>query len=93
LRKKKPENVEKKEYAECVVQIRMPAPLPKLQGNFKATDTMRTLYEYIKQNQTQSFAFQIVTPFPRKVYANSDLDTTLAAAELCPRGAVVVEKI
>jgi hypothetical protein len=89
----KPVVVEKKEYVECVLQIRMPPPLAKLTGNFKATDTMRDVVEFVKQNQKDKFEFQIMTPFPKKIYKGADLDTTLTAAELCPRGAVVVEKI
>lgn len=85
--------VEKKEYAECVLQIRMPPPFAKLTGNFKATDTMRDVAEYVKQNQKDKFNFQLMTPFPKKVYTEAELDTTLSSAELCPRGAVVVEKI
>lgn len=85
--------VEKKEYAECVLQIRMPPPLAKLTGNFKATDTMRDVAEYVKQNQKDKFNFQLMTPFPKKVYTEAEFDTTLSSAELCPRGAVVVEKI
>jgi hypothetical protein len=85
--------VEKKEYVECVLQIRMPPPLAKLTGNFKATDTMRDVVEFIQQNQKDKFDFQLMTPFPKKIYTGEELSTTLTAAQLCPRGAVVVEKI
>jgi hypothetical protein len=85
--------VEKKEYVECVLQIRMPPPLAKLTGNFKATDTMRDVVAFVQQNQLDKFDFQLMTPFPKKIYKGAELDTTLTAAQLCPRGAVVVEKI
>jgi len=71
----------------------MPPPYPKLTGNFKATDTMRDITEFIKQNQKDKFEFQLVTLFPKKIYSGQDLETTVKTAELCPRGAVVVEKI
>jgi len=85
--------VEKKEYVECVLQIRMPPPLAKLTGNFKATDTLRDVVQFIQQNQQEKFNFQLMTPFPKKIYTGAELDTTLTAAQLCPRGAIVVEKI
>jgi len=85
--------VEKKEYFECVLQIRMPPPLAKLTGNFKATDTMRDVVQFVQQNQQDKFDFQLMTPFPKKIYKGADLDITLTASQLCPRGAVVVEKI
>jgi len=85
--------VEKKEYTDCVIQIRMPPPHPKLTGDFKATDTMEDLYQFIKQNQKDNFAFQIVVPYPKRIFKIDNLATTLKEAELCPRGAVLVEKI
>lgn len=92
--KKEPtQPVEKKEYHECVLQIRLPPPMPRITGNFKATDTMRDVQDFVESNLKEKFQFHLMTPHPKVIYKGDNLTTTLSAAALCPRGAVVVEKI
>jgi hypothetical protein len=77
-------------HTECVLQIRLTNG-NKLQHTFKATETIGDVIDYISKNRTDgSGAFEISTPMPRKVLG--DRSVTLSAAELVPRGVVVVAK-
>lgn len=42
--------IEKKEYNACLIQIRLPPPMARLQNEFKPTDTLQDVVTFIKQN-------------------------------------------
>lgn len=86
----------KKEFQECTIQIRLPPPNNRLQNNFKPTDTLQDVVDFISTSAPSiNFKYQLVVPGigPKKTFSGDSLSTTLAEADLVPRGAVVVEKI
>jgi len=83
--------VEKANYTECVIQIRMPDGT-KLQATFKPEDTLRTVLTYIKETSKDNSNFALMTTFPKKVFTGELLGTTLKDADLVPRGMLVVNK-
>lgn len=67
---------------------------------------MRDVQDFVESNLKEKFQFHLMTPHPKVIYKGDNLTTTLSAAgnfefeigvylrvALCPRGAVVVEKI
>lgn len=74
--------VPKKEFNECTIQIRLPPPNNRLQNNFKPTDTLQDVVNFISSNVALGFNFQLVVPGvgPKKTYSGSTLSTTLAEA-------------
>lgn len=64
----------KKEYTECVVQIRT-ADGKTLQQTFKPTDTLRAVYTFAQQSGVKG-NFALLSTFPRKVYHGAALDST-----------------
>jgi len=77
---------QKREYDTCTIQIRMPDNT-RLQSEFKSTDTIHDVINYINQNRKDgSRPVTLSTTFPRKVYTGNLLETTLKEAEMAPRG-------
>lgn len=64
----------KKEYTECVVQLRT-ADGKTLQQTFKPTDTLRAVYTFAQQSGVKG-NFALLSTFPRKVYHGAALDST-----------------
>jgi len=80
------EQSQKREYDTCTIQIRMPDN-SRLQSDFKSTDTIKDVTNYINQNRKDgSRPVTLSTTFPRKVYSGNLLETTLKEAEMAPRG-------
>jgi len=83
------EQIPKREYDTCTIQIRMPDN-SRLQSDFKATDTIRNVIEYINSNRKDGTKpITLSTTFPRKVYSGPLLDSTLKDADMAPRGMFV----
>jgi len=84
-----PPPVSQETYTECVLQIR------RIDGSsttatFLPTDTVQSVYEHAGIDRR---SFVLMTTFPRKFYStDADLRMTLLAADLVPRGVMIVTK-
>jgi len=79
----------KKEFTECVVQLRMPDGR-SFQGTFKPTDPLRSVLTLLSSNGIVG-NYALMSNFPKKVYFGAALDsTTLQQADLVPRGSLMV---
>jgi hypothetical protein len=86
-----PSAAAKKEYTECVIQIRT-ADGKALQHTFKPTDKLRAVYDFCIQSGVHA-PFSLQSNFPKKTYSGSALDsTTLQQADMVPRGALMIGK-
>ncbi|XP_073149674.1 plant UBX domain-containing protein 11 isoform X2 [Henckelia pumila] len=66
-------------------------PDGSLQANFSVTDTLRVVHQYINDNQTSRLgSFDLAIPYPRHVFSDQDLDSTLSALGLFNRQALIV---
>ncbi|KAK6145778.1 hypothetical protein DH2020_019647 [Rehmannia glutinosa] len=72
------------------LNIRLPDG-SSLQVKFSVMDTLKMVKDYINENQTSSLgSFSIAIPYPRKVFNDQDLDSTLSELGLFNRQALVV---
>jgi len=86
----------KKDFQECIIQIRLPPPHNRLQNTFKPTDTLQDVVDFISTSAPAiNFKYQLMIPGigAKKTYSGESLVTTLAEADLVPRGAIIVEKL
>jgi len=84
-----------KEYDTCTIQVRLTNG-STLTKDFKPTDTLRTVHTWVGQDRTDNHRgfFALSTAYPRKDYSGSALDsTTLKAADLVPRGSLMVKNL
>ena len=88
-----PAPVEKKEYTECEIQVRMTNG-QVLKANFKPSDTIQTVRDYVNKNRSDgSSVFKLMTNFPKKVYESlADMRKTLSEEGLVPRGSLIMTK-
>jgi len=78
---------------EAVVQVRMPDG-KTMQKTFRPDDTLRAVYTWVQSSRTDSRAFALSTTLPRRDYHGGLLDTTtIRAADLMPRGALIVKNL
>jgi len=82
-----------KTYTECQIQIRQ-LDGSILRGTFSPSDTLKTVYDYVVSNRTDksNALFTLSNTFPRKVYANAELSTTLQDAGLVPNGTLLMQR-
>ncbi|XP_047982562.1 plant UBX domain-containing protein 11 isoform X2 [Salvia hispanica] len=72
------------------LNIRLPDG-SSLQVKLLMTDTLRMVRDYINENQTSSLgSFSIAIPYPRKVFNDQEMDSTLSELGLSNRQALVV---
>ncbi|PIN21715.1 Ubiquitin regulatory protein UBXD2 [Handroanthus impetiginosus] len=72
------------------LNIRLPDG-SSLQVKFSVMDTLKMVKDYIDENTKSSFgSFTIAIPYPRKVFSDQDLDSTLSEMGLLNRQALVV---
>ncbi|KAK4433797.1 Plant UBX domain-containing protein 11 [Sesamum alatum] len=72
------------------LNIRLPDG-SSLQVKFSVDDTLKMVKDYIYGNQSGSFgSFTLAIPYPRKVFNDQDLDSTLSKLGLFNRQALVV---
>jgi len=74
---------------ECTLQIRL-ADGSVLKGAFPSTFTLRQVQAWVAEQSSDNGPFTLMTPFPRRVFEDTTLDMTLAAAQLVPRAVLVV---
>ncbi|KAL2470190.1 Plant UBX domain-containing protein 11 [Abeliophyllum distichum] len=72
------------------LNIRLPDG-SSLQVKLSMMDTLRVVKNHINENQTSSFGpYNLAIPYPRKVFNEQDLDSTLSELGLIKRQALVV---
>ncbi|KAL0432939.1 UNVERIFIED_CONTAM: Plant UBX domain-containing protein 11 [Sesamum latifolium] len=72
------------------LNIRLPDG-SSLQVKFAVNDTLKMVKDYIHGNQSSSFgSFTLAIPYPRKVFSDQDLGSTLSELALFNRQALVV---
>jgi len=83
-----------KEYDTCTVQVRLTTGAT-ITKDFTPTDTLRAVHNWVATARTdQRGGFALSTAYPRKDYSGSALDsTTLKAADLVPRGSLMVKNL
>ncbi|KAH6786504.1 hypothetical protein C2S52_006056 [Perilla frutescens var. hirtella] len=75
---------------DVLLNIRLPDG-SSLQVKFSVTDTLKMVKDYINENQTSiSGSFSVAIPYPRKVFNDQDMDSTLSELGLSNRQALVV---
>ncbi|KAL6526688.1 hypothetical protein OROGR_015778 [Orobanche gracilis] len=78
------------ESNDVFLNIRLPIG-STLQVKFSVMDTLKMVKDYINENQTSSLgSYSIAIPYPRKVFNDLDLDSTLSELGLFNRQALVV---
>ncbi|XP_065063704.1 UBX domain-containing protein 1-like [Rhopilema esculentum] len=83
---------EGKEYDTCKIQFRFPNGSTKT-ANFKPTDMLSELCEYANVNGYHGDTpLLLMTTFPRKTFAPSEMSKTLKELGLVPSSVIVVEK-
>lgn len=88
-----PPAVEKKQHTTCKLQFRLTNG-STITGTFQATDTLEAVRNYIHDNRTDgSTPFNLMTTFPRKTYADGDMETSLQDAGLVPSAVLILTKI
>ncbi|CAA2993993.1 plant UBX domain-containing 11 [Olea europaea subsp. europaea] len=72
------------------LNIRLPDG-SSLQVKFSRMDTLRMVKNHTNENQSNSFgSYNLAIPYPRKVFGDQDLDSTLSELGLTKRQALVV---
>lgn len=75
-----------------ILQIRLPDGSTQ-KSEFKASDTLKIVKDFIVQHYTQDPSFVLMIPFPRKEFKDHMLSMTLTEADLVPRGSLTVQMI
>jgi len=82
-----------KEYDACTIQVRLTNG-STITKDFKPDDSLRVVHNWVASARTDNHRgpFALSSAYPRKDYAGSALDsTTLKAADLVPRGSLMVK--
>ena len=62
-------------------------------GTFKPTDTLSSIVSYVDSNRTDgSRPFALSTTFPKKMFAQEDMEKTLKECGLVPSAVLVLTK-
>lgn len=87
-----PQPQEKKDYAECRLQIRLTNG-KALTQIFKATESLAAVRLFVEINRTDGEGpFTFMTSFPRKVFNNEDMEKPLTELGLVPSAVLIVTK-
>ncbi|XP_072519579.1 UBX domain-containing protein 1 [Salminus brasiliensis] len=81
----------KKDYDECRIQVRL------LDGSalttvFKAQEPLAAVRVYVQMNSSESQDFTLLSPYPRRVYTDLDMEKPLSELGLVPSAVLVVTK-
>jgi len=81
-----------KDYNETRIQIRLTNG-QTLNQSFKANDSLAAVRCYVITNRTDGdVPFQLMTSFPKKVYAEEDMPKTLKDLKLVPSAVLILNK-
>ncbi|TRY54701.1 hypothetical protein DNTS_031236 [Danionella cerebrum] len=81
----------KKDYDDCRIQVRL------LDGStlttvFKAQEPLAAVRVYVQMNGANGQDFNLITPYPRRVYTDLDMEKPLRELGLVPSAVLVVTK-
>ncbi|XP_016397019.1 UBX domain-containing protein 1 [Sinocyclocheilus rhinocerous] len=90
-----PENQEasppKKDYDDCRIQVRL-LDGSTLSTVFKAQEPLAAVRVYVQMNGANGQDFNLITPYPRRVYTDLDMEKPLCELGLVPSAVLVVTK-
>ncbi|XP_076148445.1 UBX domain-containing protein 1 [Alosa pseudoharengus] len=81
----------KKDYDECRIQVRM-LDGSALTATFKAQEPLAAVRVYIQMNGGSDQDFGLLSPYPRRVYTELDMEKPLRELGLVPSAVLVVTK-
>ncbi|XP_067313388.1 UBX domain-containing protein 1 [Pseudorasbora parva] len=81
----------KKDYDECRIQVRL-LDGTTLSTVFKAQEPLAAVRVYVQMNGANGQDFNLITPYPRRVYTDLDMEKPLRELGLVPSAVLVVTK-
>ncbi|XP_051945049.1 UBX domain-containing protein 1-like isoform X1 [Xyrauchen texanus] len=81
----------KKDYDECRIQVRL-LDGSTLSAVFKAQEPLAAVRVYVQMNGANGVDFNLITPYPRRVYTDLDMEKPLRELGLVPSAVLVVTK-
>ncbi|XP_030621671.1 UBX domain-containing protein 1 [Chanos chanos] len=81
----------KKDYDECRIQIRL-LDGSALTTTFKAQEPLAAVRVYVQMNGADGQDFNLLSPYPRRVYTDLDMEKPLRELGLVPSAVLVVAK-
>lgn len=81
----------KKDYDECRIQVRL-LDGSTLSAVFKAQEPLAAVRVYVQMNGANGQDFNLITPYPRRVYTDLDMEKPLRELGLVPSAVLVVTK-
>lgn len=81
----------KKDYDECRIQIRL-IDGSALTATFKAQEPLAAVRVYVQMNGGSDQDFTLLTPYPRRIYTELDMEKPLRELGLVPTAVLVVSK-
>ncbi|KAK2838567.1 hypothetical protein Q7C36_013381 [Tachysurus vachellii] len=81
----------KKDYDECRIQVRL-LDGSALMAVFKAQEPLAAVRVYVQMNSSEGEDFTLLSPYPRRVYTDLDMEKPLQELGLVPSAVLVVAK-
>ncbi|KAJ8338007.1 hypothetical protein SKAU_G00369730 [Synaphobranchus kaupii] len=81
----------KKDYDECRIQVRL-LDGSALTAVFKAQEPLAAVRVYVQMNGVEGQDFTLLSPYPRRVYTDLDMEKPLRELGLVPSAVLVVAK-
>ncbi|GAA6064868.1 UBX domain-containing protein 1 isoform X1 [Tachysurus ichikawai] len=81
----------KKDYDECRIQVRL-LDGSTLMAVFKAQEPLAAVRVYVQMNSSEGEDFTLLSPYPRRVYTDLDMEKPLQELGLVPSAVLVVAK-
>ncbi|KAI5606647.1 UBX domain-containing protein 1 [Silurus asotus] len=81
----------KKDYDECRIQVRL-LDGSALMAVFKAQEPLAAVRVYVQMNSSEGEDFTLLSPYPRRVYSELDMEKPLRELGLVPSAVLVVTK-
>ncbi|KAK1804417.1 hypothetical protein P4O66_020439 [Electrophorus voltai] len=81
----------KKDYDECRIQVRL-LDGSALTAVFKAQEPLAAVRVYVQMNSSDGQDFTLLSPYPRRVYTDLDMEKPLRELGLVPSAVLVVTK-
>ncbi|XP_076877489.1 UBX domain-containing protein 1 [Brachyhypopomus gauderio] len=81
----------KKDYDECRIQVRL-LDGSALTAVFKAQESLAAVRVYVQMNSSDGQDFTLLSPYPRRVYTDLDMEKPLRELGLVPSAVLVVTK-
>ncbi|GMR53706.1 hypothetical protein PMAYCL1PPCAC_23901, partial [Pristionchus mayeri] len=86
-----PTPVEKKEYKEAIIQVRLPSG-EVIRNTFSSQETLAAVRVWIEMAKPELVPFSLLQPFPRKMMSSEDFAAPLSSLSLAPSGSLVVTR-